>query len=68
VATHRLRDSTLVSRWELRGGRLDTTQLPAVRHDGRAIWRGGLEETPPEWLRQLAALGMVWIGVGHAAP
>lgn len=65
VATHRLRESTLVSRWEMRGTLLPGTDLPAARRDGRAIWSGGLDEPPPDWLRDLAGRGLVWIGVAH---
>jgi hypothetical protein len=65
VATHRLRESTLVSRWEMSGILLPTTDLPVARRDGRVIWSGGLDDWPPDWLHELASRGMVWIGVAH---
>lgn len=67
VSTHLVGDATLVSRWEMRGALLDAPDLPVARRDGAAIWTGGPDEAPPDWVSQLLPLGLVWVGVAHGA-
>jgi predicted nucleotidyltransferase len=66
VSIQIMQDWTLVSRWDMRGARLHTVELPSVSRDGRPIWRAAATESPPVDLAALFSMGMLWLGMRDA--
>jgi hypothetical protein len=55
---------TLVWRWDMDGVELQTLALPDPESPG-AIWRGGIDDDPPDWLHELFRHDLVWMGACH---